>query len=274
MDVAVCVARTHIMKVVILAGGLGTRLAEETELRPKPMVEIGGQPILWHILKIFSAFGLNEFVVCLGYKGYMIKEYFGNYYRHMADVTFDMSNNSAEFHDRRAEPWKITLVDTGHSTMTGGRLKRVKQFLDGDFFCMTYGDGVADVNIRDLLSFHKSHGRLATITAVRPPARFGALEMDNGAVTGFREKPPGDGSWINGGFFVLSPRVLDYVHGDETGWERGPWGSAARGKATSGPISTTGSGSQWTHCATSGSLKTCGRAGTPPGACGHSIHKK
>jgi glucose-1-phosphate cytidylyltransferase len=215
-------------KVVILAGGMGTRLAEETEVRPKPMVEIGGQPILWHILKIFSAFGLNEFVVCLGYKGYMIKEYFGNYYRHMADVTFDMSNNSAEFHDRRAEPWKITLVDTGLATMTGGRLKRIKQFLDSDFFCMTYGDGVADVNIHDLLSFHRSHGRLATITAVRPPARFGALEIENGSVTGFREKPPGDGSWINGGFFVLSPRVLDYVHGDETVWEREPLERLAR----------------------------------------------
>jgi glucose-1-phosphate cytidylyltransferase len=209
-------------KVVILAGGLGTRLSEETELRPKPMVEIGGQPMLWHILKIFSAFGLNEFIICLGYKGYMIKEYFGNYYRHMADVTFDMSNNSSDFHNCGAEPWKVTLVDTGFATNTGGRLKRIKPFLDGDFFCMTYGDGVADVNIRSLTSFHASHGCLATVTAVRPPARFGALEIQNGTVLGFREKPPGDSSWINGGFFVLSPRVLDYIDGDEAIWEGEP----------------------------------------------------
>jgi glucose-1-phosphate cytidylyltransferase len=209
-------------KVVILAGGFGTRLSEETETRPKPMVEIGGQPILWHILKIFSAFGLNEFIICLGYKGYLIKEYFGNYHRHMADLTLDMSNNSSEFHHCRAEPWKVTLVDTGFATMTGGRLKRIRPFLDDNFFCMTYGDGVADVNIRDLIGFHTKHGRLATVTAVRPPARFGSLEIENGRVLEFKEKPAGDGSWINGGFFVLSPRVLDYVDGDETVWEGRP----------------------------------------------------
>jgi glucose-1-phosphate cytidylyltransferase len=219
-----------VRKAVILAGGLGTRLSEETETRPKPMVEIGGKPIIWHIMKIYSAFGINEFVICLGYKGFVVKEYFSNYYLHMADVTFDLGANSCTMHRCDAEPWKVTLVDTGAETMTGGRLKRVGEYLGDESFCLTYGDGVANLDIGRLLQFHASHGRLATVTAVRPPGRFGALDMDaeSGRVRGFREKPVGDGGYINGGFFVLGPKAIDYVTGDETVWEKEPLEGLAR----------------------------------------------
>lgn len=208
------------MKAVILAGGLGTRLAEETHLRPKPMVEIGGRPILWHIMKHYSAHGVNDFVICCGYKGYMIKEYFANYFLHMSDVTFDIAYNTMTVHERKAEPWKVTLVDTGEATQTGGRLKRVADHVRSEeCFCFTYGDGLSDVNITDLLEFHRSAGKLATVTAVSPPGRYGALEIDQGHVTAFIEKPRGDGGLINGGFFVLSPRVLDFIEGDRTSFE-------------------------------------------------------
>lgn len=210
------------MKAVILAGGLGTRISEETIIRPKPMIEIGGKPILWHIMKIFSSHHINDFVVCLGYKGYVIKEYFANYLLHMSDVTFDISNNNMTIHQHTAEPWKITLVDTGDQTMTGGRIKRVASYLDNEDFCMTYGDGVSDVDISALVSFHFKQNKLATLTAVQPPGRFGSLIMDEATVTGFREKPQGDGGWINGGFFVLSPKVLDYIQDDQTIWEKEP----------------------------------------------------
>ena len=210
------------MKTVILAGGLGTRITEETDTRPKPMVEIGGKPILWHIMKIYSAHGVNEFVVCLGYKGYIVKEYFANYYLHETDVTFDIGQNTMEVHHRRAEPWRVTLVDTGAETMTGGRLRRVAEYVGQETFCMTYGDGVSDLNIRQLIDFHTASGLLATLTAVRPPGRFGALELDEARVDAFQEKPIGDGGWINGGFFVLSPAVLDYIAGDGTVWEQDP----------------------------------------------------
>lgn len=218
------------MKAVILAGGLGTRLSEETQLRPKPMIEIGGKPILWHIMKIYSSHGVNEFIVCLGYKGYLIKEYFANYYLHMSDVTFDMVANKMEIHQNSAEPWRVTLVDTGEKTMTGGRLKRVRQYLGEEDFCFTYGDGVADVDIGKLIGFHRGHGKLATVTAVQPPGRYGALDLEGNAVRGFMEKPQGDGGWINGGFFVLSPRVVDRIAGDDTPWEAEPLtGLAAEG---------------------------------------------
>jgi len=211
------------MKAVILAGGLGTRISEETHLKPKPMVEIGGRPVLWHVMKIYSAHGINDFVICCGYKGYVIKEYFANYFLHMADVTFDMQNNKMEVHQRFAEPWRVTLVDTGEETMTGGRLKRVAQHLSPhEDFCFTYGDGVSDVNITELLAFHKAQGTKATLTATYPPGRFGALDMHDGKVVTFKEKPKGDGGMINGGFFVLSPSVIDYVAGDHTSWEREP----------------------------------------------------
>ena len=216
------------MKAVILAGGLGTRLMEETEVRPKPMVEIGGRPLIWHIMKIYAAYGVAEFVICLGYKGYVLKEYFSNYYLHMADVTFDMATNSITMHSAKAEPWKVTLIDTGLETMTGGRIKRIAPYLDGEDFCMTYGDAVSTVDIRALIDFHRSHGRLATVTAVRPPARFGALLTSGAVVKGFREKPLGDGQRINGGFFVLSPAALDYIAGDDTVWEREPLERLAR----------------------------------------------
>ncbi|WP_426041883.1 glucose-1-phosphate cytidylyltransferase [Brevundimonas sp. TWP2-3-4b1] len=216
------------MKAVILAGGLGTRLSEETDVRPKPMVEVGGKPIIWHIMKIYSAAGITDFVVCLGYKGYVIKEYFANYFLHQTDVTVDIRNNKIEFHHSAAEPWTVTMVDTGGETMTGGRLKRVKQYLDDEPFCMTYGDGVADIDIRELLSFHDSHGLDATLTATRPPGRFGAVDMDGDRVTAFVEKPHGDGSWINGGFFVLSPKVIDRIADDTTVWEREPLEGLAR----------------------------------------------
>ena len=211
------------MKVVLLAGGLGTRLSEETEIRPKPMVEIGGRPILWHIMKIYSHFGFNEFVICLGYKGYMIKEYFSNYFLHMADVTIDMVTNTMSVHRKSAEPWKITLVDTGSATMTGGRIKRIQSYIGKERFMVTYGDGVADIDIRALSDFHTARGLYATITSVQPPGRFGALEIgSNGEVTAFREKPKGDSSWINGGFFVFEPAVFDFIEGDSTILEREP----------------------------------------------------
>ncbi len=207
---------------VILAGGLGTRLSEETETRPKPMLEIGGYPLLWHIMKIYSAAGINDFIICLGYKGYLIKEYFSNYHLHMSDVTLDMAENKTVVHHRRAEPWRVTLVETGIDTMTGGRLRRVRDYVGNEDFCLTYGDGVADLDIRRTIDFHAAHKKLATVTAVRPPARFGALDIDGDLVRSFQEKPIGDGGWINGGFFVLSPRVFDYIAGDATIWEREP----------------------------------------------------
>ncbi len=210
------------MKAVILAGGLGTRISEESVVRPKPMIEIGGKPILWHIMKIYSSFGINEFVVCCGYKGYVIKEYFANYFLHMSDVTFDMAQNRMEVHQQHAEPWRVTLVDTGDQTMTGGRLKRIAMHVGEEDFCMTYGDGVADVDIAALLDFHRQHGRLATVTATQPPGRYGSLNLDGSSVRSFLEKPVGDGGWINGGFFVLSPKVLDLIDGDSTIWERTP----------------------------------------------------
>jgi len=211
------------MKAVILAGGLGTRISEETHLRPKPMIEIGGKPILWHILKLYSAHGVNEFVICCGYRGYVIKEYFANYFLHMSDVTFDMATNEMHVHQKKAEPWKVTLVDTGEETLTGGRLKRVaKHVQDEEAFCFTYGDGLADVDIGKLIAFHKFHGKKATVTAVQPPGRFGAIEKSGEQVTGFIEKPRGDGGLINGGFFVLSPTCIDLIDGDETSWEGPP----------------------------------------------------
>ncbi|HHC72715.1 MAG TPA: glucose-1-phosphate cytidylyltransferase [Thiotrichales bacterium] len=211
------------MKAVILAGGLGTRLSEETVLKPKPMVEIGGKPILWHIMKIYAAHGIEEFIICLGYKGYLIKEYFANYCLHMSDVTFDMRNNRMTVHQNSAEPWSVTLVDTGEDTLTGGRLKRVRHYLENEErFCFTYGDGLGDVDIGELLRFHGEAGTHATLTATQPPGRFGALSLKEHRVAGFQEKPNGDGRWINGGFFVLTPAVFDYIEGDRTMWEREP----------------------------------------------------
>jgi len=211
------------MKAVILAGGLGTRISEETHLRPKPMIEIGGKPILWHIMKIYSSHGIRDFVICCGYKGYLIKEYFANYFLHSSDVTFDMADNRMTVHERKTEPWRVTLVDTGEETMTGGRLKRVRAYVaDETAFAFTYGDGVADVDVAGLCDFHARHGRLATVTAVRPPGRYGALQLDGARVTGFAEKPRGDGGLINGGFFVLSPQVLDLIDDDATPWEGAP----------------------------------------------------
>ena len=222
------------MKAVILAGGLGTRISEETHLRPKPMLEIGGKPILWHIMKIYSFYGVNDFVICCGYKGYMIKEFFANYYLHTSDVTFDIQNNSSEIHEQNSEPWSVTLIDTGESTMTGGRLKRIKKYIENEkAFCLTYGDGLADVNIGALIDFHLSEKRQATVTAVNPPGRYGALMCSGNSVTGFAEKPVNDDGLINGGFFVLSPKVLDLIDGDETIWEREPLESLA----TSGQLS-------------------------------------
>lgn len=211
------------MKTVLLAGGLGTRISEETHLKPKPMIEIGGRPILWHIMKMYSVHGVNDFVICCGYKGYVIKEYFANYFLHMSDVTFDMADNTMEVHRKKAEPWRVTLVDTGESTMTGGRLKRVGDYLkDEEAFCFTYGDGVSDVDLSKVIAFHKAHGKLATVTAVSPPGRYGALDMQGDDVKGFAEKPRGDGGLINGGFFVLSPKVLELIDGDAQPWETAP----------------------------------------------------
>jgi glucose-1-phosphate cytidylyltransferase len=211
------------MKAVILAGGLGTRLSEETESRPKPMVEIGGKPILWHIMKMYSAHGINDFVICCGYKGYVIKEYFANYFLHMSDVTFNMRDNNMEVHNKRAEPWNVTLVDTGENSMTGGRLRRVAEYIkDEESFCFTYGDGVGDIDITETVRFHKNHGKAATLTATSPPGRFGALDIQNRQVVSFKEKPKGDGALINGGFFVLTPKVLDYLVDDNSVWEQSP----------------------------------------------------
>lgn len=211
------------MKAVILAGGLGTRISEETHLKPKPMIEIGGKPILWHIMKIYSDHGVNDFVICCGYKGYVIKEYFSNYFLHMSDVTFDMANNHMQVHQQKAESWKVTLVDTGDDTLTGGRLRRVAKYVeDEEAFCFTYGDGVADIDIAASIRFHLGHGKLATVTAVQPPGRYGALSMEGEKVTGFTEKPRGDGGLINGGFFVLSPRTIDLIDGDRSSWEGEP----------------------------------------------------
>jgi len=211
------------MKAIILAGGFGTRISEETHLKPKPLIEIGGKPILWHIMKLYSFHGVNDFVICCGYKGYLIKEYFANYFLHMSDVTFDMADNSMEVHQRYAEPWRVTLVDTGENTLTGGRLKRVADYIkDEELFCFTYGDGISNVDIKASIEFHRQHGKLATITAVQPPGRYGALERSGNMVTGFTEKPRGDGGLINGGFFVLSPKVLDLIEGDNSIWEGFP----------------------------------------------------
>jgi glucose-1-phosphate cytidylyltransferase len=216
------------MKAVILAGGLGTRISEETNLKPKPMIEIGGKPILWHILKIYSSHGVNDFIICCGYKGYIVKEYFANYFLHMSDVTFDMTSNTMKVHQRKVEPWRVTLVDTGEDTMTGGRLKRVGDYLkDEEAFCFTYGDGVGDIDVTALIAFHRSKRLLATMTATQPPGRFGAASLDGDRITSFNEKPKGDGGWINGGFFVLSPKVIDRIAGDATVWEREPMESLA-----------------------------------------------
>lgn len=215
------------MKTVILAGGLGTRISEESHLRPKPMIEIGGKPIIWHIMKMYSHHGINDFVICLGYKGYVIKEYFANYFLHMSDVTFDMSENRMHIHNRNAEPWRVTLVDTGENTATGGRIKRVRDYVGDDTFCLTYGDGVSDVDISASIEFHKRHGKLSTVTAVQPPGRYGALDVRAEQVCGFQEKPLGDGGWINGGFFVLEPGIFDFIGGDDTTWEYEPMRSLA-----------------------------------------------
>lgn len=210
------------MKAVILAGGFGTRISEESYLKPKPMIEIGGKPILWHIMKLYSTHGINDFIICCGYKGYVIKEYFANYFLHMSDITFDMSSNERVVHQNYAEPWRVTLVDTGENTLTGGRLKRVSHHLGNEPFCFTYGDGLADIDISALINHHQSHGKPATVTAIQPPGRYGALNMSAGLVTSFQEKPAGDGAWINGGFFVLNPSVIDLIDNDQSSWEGDP----------------------------------------------------
>lgn len=217
------------MKAVILAGGLGTRLSELTEVKPKPMVEIGSKPIIWHIMKIYSHYGVNDFIICCGYKGYMIKEYFANYLLHMSDVTIDIQKNSVEVHQNNGEPWRITLVDTGETTMTGGRLKKIRKYVEGEKeFCFTYGDGLSDVNITKLIEFHRNHGKLVTLTAIQPPGRFGALNISDTEIHLFEEKPKGDGSWVNGGYFVVSPKIIDLIHNDETVWEQEPLKMVAR----------------------------------------------
>jgi len=217
------------MKAVILAGGLGTRISEETHLKPKPMIEIGGKPVIWHIMKMYSFHGINDFIICCGYKGYIIKEYFANYFLHMSDITFNISENTMEVHKKEAEPWKITLIDTGESTLTGGRLKRVSSYLkDEEAFCFTYGDGVSDIDITQSIKFHRDHGRLATVSAVTPPGRYGSLDLQGDVVKGFTEKPQGDGAVINGGFFVLSPEVLELIEGDHTSWEEEPLSNLAK----------------------------------------------
>ena len=222
------------MKTVILAGGFGTRISEESALKPKPMIEIGGMPVLWHIMKSYSFYGINDFVICCGYKGYMIKEYFANYFLHMSDVTFDMKENKMEVHQKFAEPWKVTLVDTGLNTMTGGRLKKIKKYVENDSFCFTYGDGLSNLSIKDLIGFHHKQNTLATVTAVQPPGRFGTLNIENNKVKNFQEKPLGEGGWRNAGFFVLEPQVFDYIKGDETIWEREPMENLAKeGKLSS-----------------------------------------
>ncbi|HXV43655.1 MAG TPA: glucose-1-phosphate cytidylyltransferase [Anaerolineae bacterium] len=223
------------MKAVILAGGYGTRISEESSVKPKPMVEIGGKPILWHVMKIYSAYGINDFIICCGYKGYVIKEYFANYFLHMSDVTFDMQHNKMEVHQNSAEPWKVTIVDTGEGTMTGGRIKRVKDYIGDEAFCLTYGDGVGNVDIKRLVSFHRDQKTLATLTAVQPPGRFGAFSLgyDANKISTFKEKPHGDGAWVNGGFFVLEPAVMEYIAGDSTVWEQDPLERLAQSGALS-----------------------------------------
>jgi len=221
------------MKAVILAGGLGTRITEETYLKPKPMIEIGGKPILWHIMKNYSFYGINEFVICCGYKGYIVKEYFANYFLHSSDVTFDLQDNKMEVHRKFSEPWKVTLVDTGLETMTGGRLKKIKNFAGDDTFCFTYGDGISNINISELIEFHKNSKTIDTVTAVQPPGRFGALEIIGNKIEKFKEKPDGDGNWINGGFFVLEPKVFDYIEDDSTIWEKYPLERLAKEKQLS-----------------------------------------
>lgn len=223
------------MKTVILAGGYGTRISEESTIRPKPMVEIGGKPILWHIMKIYSAYGLNDFIICLGYKGHIIKEYFSNYFLYMSDVTYDLKNNSMHVHNNSVEPWKVTLVDTGEKTMTGGRIKRIKDYVGKETFCVTYGDGVSDINIRRLIEFHRNQNMLVTLTAVQPPGRFGVIKIndEDSKILNFKEKPDGDGTWINGGFFVMEPGVIDYISGDHTVWEQEPMQNLARNGAIS-----------------------------------------
>ena len=218
------------MKAVILAGGLGTRISEESMMRPKPMIEIGGKPILWHLLKSYSVFGINDFIICCGYKGYMIKEYFANYFLHMSDITIDMSKNSIDVHHKKAEPWRVTLVDTGELTQTGGRLKRISDYLTNDDkeFCMTYGDGLSSIDINNLIKFHKAHGKLATMTAIQPPARFGALNIEGTSINSFLEKPQGESGWVNGGFFVLNKKVLDLIDSDNTIWEQSPLQTLAK----------------------------------------------
>lgn len=210
------------MKAVILAGGLGTRISEESHLKPKPMITIGGKPIIWHIMKQYSHYGVNDFIICLGYKGYVVKEYFANYFLHMSDVTFDMANNEMQVHEKHVEPWKVTLIETGEDTQTGGRLQKVREYIGDETFCFTYGDGVSDINIQKLIEFHQSHGKLATVTAIQPPGRYGALNLNSESVEQFQEKPAGDGSWINGGFFVLEPEVIDFIDGPTTAWEESP----------------------------------------------------
>ena len=216
------------MKAVILAGGLGTRLSEETTIRPKPMVELGGKPVLWHIMKIYAHYGISDFIVCLGYKGYMIKEYFANYFLHMSDVTFNLRSNEMKVHHNTSEPWSVTLVDTGDATQTGGRLKRVREHVGNETFCFTYGDGLSDVDLNALLAFHREQHTLATLTAIQPPGRFGVIDIDADKIRAFQEKPPGDGSWINGGFFILEPQVFDFIEGDDVAWEREPLEKLAR----------------------------------------------
>ena len=245
------------MKAVILAGGLGTRLAEETHLRPKPMVDVGGKPILWHILKTYSQYGINEFIICCGYKGYLIKEYFANYFLHTSDVTFHMEKNSMEIHKRNTEPWKVTLVDTGDSTQTGGRLARVRSYLDSTF-CFTYGDGVADIDIGALVNHHKEHGQQATLTAVQPPGRYGVIGLDGNQVTKFQEKPDGEGGWINGGYFVLEPSVIDLIDNDQCVWEQEPLKALANKRQLNAYFHT-GFCSRWIHCATDKNWKNSGQ---------------
>jgi glucose-1-phosphate cytidylyltransferase len=218
------IERSIFLKAVILAGGFGTRISEESGIKPKPMVEIGGKPILWHVMKIYSSYGINDFIICCGYKSHIVKEYFANYYLHCSDVTFDLANNNIDFHNSGSEPWRVTLVETGDKTMTGGRLKRVKDYLGGETFCFTYGDGVSNVSISDLIAFHKARGVMATLTAAQPPGRFGAFELrhDDNLIRSFKEKPDGDGAWVNSGFFVLEPGVIEYIEADTTTWEKQP----------------------------------------------------
>jgi glucose-1-phosphate cytidylyltransferase len=252
------------MKAVILAGGLGSRIAEETHLRPKPMIEIGGRPILWHIMKLYYAHGVRDFIICCGFKGYMIKEYFANYGLHMSDITFDLSQNSIEFHRQSAENWRVTLIDTGENSMTGGRLKRVASYLkDEEAFCFTYGDGVSNVDIGKTIAFHKSHGKQATVTAVRPPARYGALQLEGTEVQGFIEKPEGEGGFINGGFFVLSPRVIDRIEADHSSWE----GEPLMGLASEGELQAYFHDGFWQPMDTlrdKNHLESLWQSGTPP----------